>query len=224
MCGVTLFIGTSFQQMGIVYTTAGKSGFITAFYMVLVPLLSVFLGKRIRPIIWLCVAMSLTGLAMLTMKDGFSIGKGEWLTLLSAFGYALQILAIARWSPVLDGVRLSSLQFLWAGVFSIPFMLLTETIHPPAIAACWLPLLYSGVLTCGIAFTFQVIAQRYTEPTVASLIMCLESVFSAIFGALILHELLAPRELAGCAIMFAAILLSQIPERPRRSADKSGGK
>lgn len=212
LCGLALFAGSTLQQLGILYTTAGKSAFITAFYMVLVPVFSVFLGRRIRPVIWLCVVIAVTGMWLLTMRGGLSMGRGELLTLICSLGYAAQILLIDKYSPLVDGVRLSAIQFAVTGLGSIPLMVLFETPHWSQIVSCTVPILYGGIGVCGVAFTFQVLAQKYAEPTVASLIMCLESVFGAIFGALILHETMRPRELCGCIILFAAIILSQLPD------------
>jgi drug/metabolite transporter (DMT)-like permease len=215
-CGVVLFVSSSLQQIGILYTTAGKAGFITALYIVLVPLLGLFIGRRVRPILWVCVALAAAGLYLLCVKEGFSIGRGDLLVILCAFGYAIHILVIDYFSPKADGVKLSCLQFFVAGVISIPFMAIFESINWTNVFACWLPILYSGVMSCGIAYTLQIIAQKYTEPTVASLILSLESVFAVIAGIILLSEQVSPRELLGCAIMFAAILLAQLPSKEER--------
>ena len=215
-CGVVLFVSSSLQQIGILYTTAGKAGFITALYIVLVPLLGLFIGRRVRPILWVCVALAAAGLYLLCVKEGFSIGRGDLLVILCAFGYAIHILVIDYFSPKADGVKLSCLQFFVAGVISIPFMAIFESIDWTNVFACWLPILYSGVMSCGIAYTLQIIAQKYTEPTVASLILSLESVFAVIAGIILLSEQVSPRELLGCAIMFAAILLAQLPSKEER--------
>ena len=215
-CGVILFIASSLQQFGMVYTTAGKAGFITALYIVLVPILGHFIGKRIRPILWFCVALGTAGLYLLCIKEDFTIGKGDLLVILCALGFSIHILIIDHFSPKTDGVRLSCIQFLVCGIISIPCMFLFETVDLTNILACWLPILYAGVLSCGVAYTLQIVAQKDTDPTGASLIMCLESVFALLAGILILHEQISGREAAGCIIMFAAIILSQLPSKEER--------
>lgn len=211
--GVVFFIASSVQQLGMVYTTAGKAGFITALYIVIVPILGIFLKKKVRPILWICVVFATVGLYLLSIKDGFTIGKGDLLVMICAFGFAVHILVIDHFSPKVDGVKLSFLQFLVCGILSTPFMVLYESIQWKAVLACWLPILYAGVMSCGIAYTLQVIAQKETEPTVTSLILSLESVFAVIAGILILSENISMREALGCIIMFVAILMAQLPLR-----------
>lgn len=221
-CGIALFVAGSLQQIGIVYTTAGKAGFITALYVVLVPILGIFIGKKIRPLIWLCVAMSAFGLYLLCIKVGFSPGKGDMLVLLCALGFAIHILIIDYFSKKADGVKLSALQFLITGILSTPIMFILENPDLGNILDCWIPIGYAGVLSCGVAYTLQIVAQRYTDPTVASLLLCLESVFAVIAGILILHEAITPRELIGCIIMFAAIVLAQLPEKKNALGRREG--
>lgn len=215
-CGIVLFIASSLQQIGILYTTAGKAGFITALYIVLVPILGLIIGRKVRPILWVCVAIAAVGLYLLCVKEGFSIGKGDLLVIACALGYAIHILVIDHFSPKTDGVKMSCIQFFIAGVLSLPFMVIFETIDWSNIIACWMPILYSGVMSCGVAYTLQIIGQKYTEPTVASLILSLESVFAVIAGIILLSEQVSPRELLGCAVMFAAILLAQLPSKEER--------
>ncbi|MEL7655396.1 MAG: DMT family transporter [Bacillota bacterium] len=212
-CGVVLFISSSLQQIGIIYTTAGKAGFITALYIVLVPILGLFLGRKVRKILWLCVALATGGLYLLCIKEGFTIGKGDLLVLLCAFGFAVHILVIDYFSPKTDGVKMSALQFFICGVLSTPCMILFETIVWRDIIDCWLPILYAGIMSCGVAYTLQIVAQKNVEPTVASLILSLESVFAVIAGMILLSEQISPREAIGCIIMFAAIILAQLPSR-----------
>lgn len=217
-CGVVLFIASSLQQIGIIYTTAGKTGFITALYIVLVPILGLFFGRKVRRILWFCVALATVGLYLLCIKEDFSIGKGDFLVLLCAFGYAVHILVIDYFSPKTDGVKMSAIQFFICGVISTPFMIIFETINWSDVFACWLPILYAGIMSCGVAYTFQIIAQKNTEPTVASLILSLESVFALIAGMILLGETVSPREAIGCIIMFVAIILAQLPSREARLA------
>ena len=211
LCGIVLFCASSLQQTGIEYTTAGKSGFITAFYIVLVPVLGIAIGKKIRPILWLCVAMALFGLYLICIKEGFTINKGDLLVFACAFCYAVHILVIDHFSPRVNGIVLSCIQFTVVGILSVPFMAIFETVEIDKLLECWLPICYAGVMAGGVGFTLQVVAQKYTEPTVASLLMSLESVFAVLGGWLILSEVLSAKEAIGCVIMFIAIILSQLP-------------
>lgn len=215
-CGVVLFISSSLQQIGIIYTTAGKAGFITALYIVLVPILGLFLGRKVRKILWLCVALATIGLYLLCIKEDFTIGKGDLLVLICAFGFAVHILLIDYFSPKADGVKMSALQFFICGVLSTPCMIIFETIDWGNILDCWLPILYAGIMSCGIAYTLQIIAQKNTEPTVASLILSLEAVFALIAGMILLNEQISAKEAIGCIIMFTAIILAQLPSREER--------
>ena len=213
LCGIVLFCASSVQQIGIGYTTAGKSGFITAFYIVLVPVLGIAIGKKIRPILWLCVAMALFGLYLICIKEGFTINKGDLLVFVCAFCYAVHILVIDHFSPRVNGILLSCIQFTVVGILSIPFMAIFETVDIDKILECWLPICYAGVMAGGVGFTLQIVAQKYTEPTVASLLMSLESVFAVLGGWIILNEVLSTKEAIGCVIMFIAIILSQLPPK-----------
>ncbi|HWQ79672.1 MAG TPA: DMT family transporter [Anaerovoracaceae bacterium] len=217
-CGAVLFIAATLQQIGMVYTTVGKAGFITALYIVLVPIFGRFIGRKIRPVLWLCVALASFGLYLLCVKEDLSVGRGDLLMIASALGFAGHILVIDYFSPKADGIKLSCLQFLTAGLLSAPFMLLLETVNWIKIFACLQPILYSSVMSCGVAYTLQIIAQKDTEPTVASLIMSLESVFAVIAGILLLNEQVSFRETLGCVIMFAAILLAQLPSKKESPA------
>ena len=213
-CGLALFAASSLQQFGVSYTTAGKAGFITTLYVVFVPIISVLLRKKVRPIMWLCVAMGAVGLYLLCMTDAsFRLTFGDTLVLLCAVAFAVHILTVDHFSPKMDGIKLSCIQFLTVGIVSMVCMFIFE--HPDihAILDCAVPLLYAGVLSCGLGFTFQVVAQKHAEPTVASLLMSLESVFAVVFGALLLHETMTLRELSGCLIIFIAVIISQLPEK-----------
>lgn len=210
-CGLVLFLASSFQQYGLVHTTAGKAGFITALYIVIVPLLGVFMGKRVPKIIWGCVALAIAGFWLLCIKEGFTVGLGDLMVLICALFYSVHIVTIDHFSPKVDGVKMSCIQFFTAGVVSIIPMLLWEEPQASAIMDAIWTILYAGVLSSGVAYTFQIIAQRHTEPTVATLLMSLESVFAALSGWLILNESLLPKELLGCVLVFIAVILAQIP-------------
>lgn len=217
-CGIILFVASSLQQYGMLYTTAGKAGFITALYIVLVPLLGLFLKRRVRPLVWLCVALATIGLYLLSVEEGLSIGKGGWLVMACAVGFAVHILVIDHFSPHVNGVKLSCLQFFVCGLLSTPFMLAFETIDWAGIVSSWLPILYAGIMSCGVAYTLQIIAQRDTDPTIASIILSLESVFALLTGIAILSEQVTARQAAGCATMLTATILAQLPSREGRRA------
>ena len=215
-CGVLLCIASNLQQFGIMYTSVGKSGFITAMYIVLVPVVGIFLKKKAGVKIWCSVAIAVCGLYLLCMTDnGFSIQKGDLLLLLGAVVFSFHILTIDYFSPKVDGVKMSCIQFFTCGILSMVCMFLFEQPQIGAILQAWMPIVYAGVLSCGVAYTLQIVGQKGMNPTVASLILSTESVISVIAGWLILHQKLSGRELLGCVLMFAAIILVQLPERKR---------
>lgn len=215
-CGLLLFAATSLQQIGIQYTTAGKAGFITAFYIVIVPVLGIFLRKRIGWKVWIAVVIALFGLYFLCITEHFTVGKGDILIFVCALIFSLHILVIDRFSPKVDGVKMSCIQFFVCGIASMPFMFVLETPRLGAMLEGWMPLMYAGVLSCGVAYTLQIIGQKNVNPAVASLILSLESCFSVLAGWIVLGERLSRREFAGCVLMFAAIILAQLPEKERQ--------
>ena len=216
VCGFFLCGASALQQIGIAYTSVGHAGFLTALYILIVPVLGVFMGKLPSARIWLCIALALVGLYMLCMtEEGFSMSLGDVLVTLCALVFALHIIAVDRLAGALDGVKISFVQMTFAGVLSLIFALIFEEPNLGDIVASWRPIAYAGVLSCGVAYTLQIIGQKYTEPTVASIIMSLESVFAVLGGAIILKEKTTLPELAGCALMFAATVISQLPERKK---------
>lgn len=212
-CGLALFAASNFQQFGIQYTTVGKAGFITACYIVIVPIIGLFLGKKCSPFIWAAVVMALIGLYLLCITDGFSIGRGDILVLICAVLFSLHILVIDHFSPKADGVKLSCIQFLVCGILSTVLALILEHPQISSILTAWLPILYAGVMSCGVAYTLQIVGQKNVNPTVASLILSLESCISVLAGWILLGQKLSAKELIGCVIMFAAIILAQLPEK-----------
>lgn len=212
-CGVILTVSTSLQQIGIQYTSAGKAGFITTLYILIVPILGLFLGKKAGAKTWAGVALAVAGLYFLCIKSGFSIGRGDFFVLLCAFTFSFHILTVDYFSDKVDGVKLSCLQFLVCGILCAFPTMLVERPQFAQIAAAWLPIAYAGVLSSGVGYTLQIVAQKHLKPTVASLFMSLESVFSALTGWIVLHERLSARELLGCALVFAAVILAQLPEK-----------
>lgn len=219
VCGVVLCIASTLQQIGIIYTTAGKAGFLTAMYIVLVPVLGLYLKRKAGLQLWISVGLALLGLYLLCMKGAFSLNGGDVLLILCAVGFSVHIMVVDYFSPKLDGMILSCIQFLVAGLISGIGMLLSEQFDWHMVLLAAKPILYSGVLSCGVGYTLQVIAQKGLNPTVASLLMSLESVVSVIAGFLVLHEVLSGRELLGCVFMFAAVILAQIPVKRLVLAD-----
>lgn len=211
LCGLCLFMATNLQQIGLTSTEAGKAGFITTFYIILVPVLGLFLRKKTGAVTWLAVAVALGGLFFLCVKPGeVRIAPGDLLVLGCAFFFAVQILVIDFFVQEVDGVLLSCVQFAVDGVLSLIAAFLFEKPDFPALFRGWIPLLYTGILSCGVAYTLQILGQKNLHPTVASLLMSLESAFAVLGGWLILHERLTRRELLGCALMLAAVLLVQL--------------
>lgn len=222
-CGVCLFAASSLQQFGMKDTTVGKSGFITAMYMVLVPVFGIFLKKKTGIRIWIAVALAAAGMYLLCMTKGdLYLQKGDLFLFGCAVVFSFQILAVDHFSPLVDGVKLSIIQTLTNAVLGSVMMLLFE--HPSLadIFAAWLPIVYAGALSSGVAYTFQIIGQRDMDPTIASLIMSLESVISVLAGWLVLHQSLTRRELSGCALAFIAIVLAQLPERGKKPGAQTG--
>lgn len=220
-CGVLLFAASSLQQVGIQYTTAGKAGFITAFYIVFVPVLGIFLGKKTGWKVWTAVILALAGLYFLCITEKFTIGKGDIFLFACALVFSLHILVIDYFSPKVEGVKMSCIQFLVCGIISLPFMFLLETPRMGAIVDAAWPLLYAGVLSCGVAYTLQIIGQKNVNPAIASLILSLESCFSVLAGWVILGEKLSVCESIGCILMFAAIILAQLPDKKDKEMAKN---
>lgn len=215
-CGVVLCIASSLQQMGIYFDTdAGKAGFITSLYIVIVPLLGMLFGKKVKPSVWVCVCMGIIGFYMLTIagKGGsteFGFKTGDFFVLLCAFCFACHIMVIDHFAPKCDGVKMSCVQFFVTGIVSLILMAIFETPVLEDIIDCWLPILYCGVLSCGVAYTLQILAQKDAEPTAATLIMSLESVFAVLFGVLLAGERLTLIEGLGCIVIFIAVVTPQL--------------
>ncbi len=219
-CGLVLGIASCVQQVGVSMTTAGKAGFITALYIILVPILGIFLKKKIPGRIWLCVLIALAGFWLLCIREGFTISTGDLYCLLCAFCFSVHIMVIDHFTDQdTDGILISCIQFLAAGFVSAVLTFLFETPSWSSILDAKVTILYAGVLSSGAGYTLQIIAQRYTKPTVATLLMSLESVFAALFGCLLLHEVLTLRELLGCVLVFAAVILAQIPLPSKRPSE-----
>lgn len=218
-CGLALCAAGNVQQIGLYYTSVSHTGFITALYVVIVPLMGLFLRKKVSPVMWCCVAASAVGLYLLCIPaSGFGqINVGDIIIFICAICFAVHILVIDHFSPKVDGVKLSCIQFFVAGIVSLIIMPIADPALgfalPTAgnICASWFTILYAGIMSCGIAFTFQVLGQKDTEPAIASMILCLESVFALLAGMVFLGEMMSMREIVGCVIMFAAIIIANLP-------------
>lgn len=214
-CGIALAVASTLQQWGILFTTVGKAGFITAMYIVIVPLLGVFIGKKVRPLIIGCVAIAVVGFYFLCMTESLRLGLGDFLVLLCAIAFSIHILVIDHFSPKVDGVKMSAIQFLTAAIISaVPTLLWEQPVFTEILQA-WQPVLYAGVMSCGVAYTLQIIAQKNADPTVASLLLSLESVFSVLAGWVLLGQGLSLKEMFGCVLIFCAIILAQLPEKKK---------
>lgn len=211
ICGLLLCAASGIQQIGIQHTTAGKAGFLTALYIVIVPVIGLFMGKKCSPLVGVSIALATIGLYLLSIKDGFEMCTGDIYVIVSAVLFAFHIIAIDYFAPKCDGVKLSCIQFGISGILGTCLALIVEQPQLEGIMAAWLPIAYAGVLSCGVAYTLQIIGQRDMNPTVASLILSLESVISVLAGWILLQQALSGREMAGCLIMFCAIVLAQLP-------------
>ena len=211
LCGSALFVAVSLQQVGLVYTDAGKAGFLTAMYIVWVPVLGAFLGQKPQLTIIISVVMAVIGLYLLSCMGASGINKGDLFLMGCALAFAVQIRCIDRFAGNLDGLRLNCVQSLVVAVISIPFMVCTETVDVSSVLSCWQTLCFAGILSMGVAYTLQVTGQKSLEPTTASLIMSLESVFAVLGGWWLLNESMTCWEITGCVLVFAAVILSQLP-------------
>lgn len=216
VCGIFLFFANCFQQTGIQYTTVGKAGFITTFYIIIVPLIGLFFKKYCGILTWIGVVVALAGLYFLCITQKLTIQRGDALILCCSVLYAGQILAIDHYNPFVDGVKMSCIQFLTGGILGAVFMFLFENPSIAMILSAAGPILYTGIMSTGVGYTLQIVGQKGLNPTVAALILSLESVFSALSGYLFLHQVLTTRELIGCALMFIAIVLAQLPDIRRK--------
>ena len=215
LCGCALFVASSLQQLGLVYTDAGKAGFITAMYIVLTPILGLFLKRKPPKATVFSVLLAVVGLYLLSCMGVTEINKGDLYLMGCALAFAVQINCIGHFAAGLDGFRMNCIQSLTVAVLSIPFVIFTETVDVGNLIACWFPLCFAGMLSMGLAYSLQIVGQKSLEPTTASLIMSLESVFAAIGGWWLLNERMSGPELLGCGMVFAAVVISQLPEKKK---------
>lgn len=213
ICGCALFVASSLQQIGLIYTDAGKAGFITAMYIVLVPVLGLFLKRKPPKATVFSVALAVVGLYLLSCMGVTEINKGDLALMGCALAFAVQINCVDLLAEGLDGFRMNCIQSLTVAVLSIPFAAFTETVDMQNLLSCWFPLCFAGVLSMGVAYSLQIVGQKDLEPTAASLIMSLESVFAAIGGWWLLGERMSGTELLGCGLVFAGVVISQLPDK-----------
>lgn len=215
ICGIIIFFASTIQQFGIAQTTVGKAGFISVLYILIVPFFGLLLKQKLPKMIWICCFLALAGLYLLCMNESFSLSKGDFTVLISAIAFAIHILAIDHFAPKVDCVKLSCIQFLVGGGICVICMFIFEKPDIRSIINAWLPILYAGALSGGVGYTLQTVAQKWTKPSVASLLMSLESVFAVLAGAVILQQIPTLREISGCILMFASIIIIQLPEKKK---------
>lgn len=223
-CGVVLCLATTVQTIGLKYTSPGKGGFITALYMVIVPIIGLFTGKKLRPVLIAAVAIAVCGLYLMCINTELSINKGDIFIFICAFLFAIHILIIDKVSPLVDGVKLSCIQFFVCGIINVVWMFIFEEPQIKPILNAWIPIAYAGICSCGIGYTLQIVGQKYTDPTSASILMSLESLFATLSNVILVAlgwnltgGQLSIREIIGCVLMFAAIMLVQLPEKSAKS-------
>lgn len=212
-CGVAICIASTLQQFGILSTSVGKAGFITALYIVLVPIFGLFLKIKPSKMVWLCAVLAVVGLYLLCVNETLTLNFGDILVFCCALVFTVHIMVIDYFSPKANGVTLSCIQFLFSGVVSLILAFIFETPQISAIVSGIVPVLYAGVMSCGVAYTLQIIGQKHVEPAIASLILSLESVVSVLAGWLILHEVLSGKEMLGSLLMFLAVIMVQLPKK-----------
>lgn len=217
LCGVAIFLGASLQQWGIVYTTAGKAGFITALYIILVPILGLFLHKKVGKLTWVGVLLATVGLYLLSIKQGFAIEKGDAIVLAGTIFWAMHILIVDAFVEKVDGLKLSCVQFFVAGILSAIAAFILETPSLATILSAYGPILYTAFMVVGVAYTLQIIGQKSTSPTIAAIILSMESLFAVISGAIFLKEVMSIREIIGCVLMFIAVIIAQINTDPKET-------
>ncbi len=219
-CGIALFVASILQQIGIKYTTVGKAGFITSLYMIIVPIIGIILGRKASKKVWFSVLIAIIGMYFLCMNGESGLNKGDLLVLCCAVGFSFHILIIDHFSPMVNGIKMSCIQFWVCAAVSAIFMFIFEKPDINSIIAAWAPILYAGALSSGAGYTLQIVAQKDIDPTVASLICSLESVFSVLFGWILLRQALSAKELFGCILVFIGVILTQIPDRKKITANK----
>ncbi len=219
IAGCALFIATSLQQMGVMGTTAGKAGFITGLYMVIVPILGLFLKQKVNKSTWIGIVIAIIGLYLLSINEDFSISNGDLLVLIGSVGWAIHILLIDNFTKKIDPLKLSSIQFATCSILSLVMAIIFEDINMVGISGAMVSILYGGLLSVGVAYTLQVVAQKNAKPSHAAILLSMESVFGALGGAMFLGERIGTRGLVGCILIFIAIIISQLKPSEKGSKD-----
>lgn len=219
IAGCALFIATSLQQMGVMGTTAGKAGFITGLYMVIVPILGLFLKQKVNKSTWIGIVIAIIGLYLLSINEDFSISNGDLLVLIGSVGWAVHILLIDNFTKKIDPLKLSSVQFATCSILSLVMAIIFEDINMVGISGAMVSILYGGLLSVGVAYTLQVVAQKNAKPSHAAILLSMESVFGALGGAMFLGERIGTRGLVGCILIFIAIIISQLKPSEKGSKD-----
>lgn len=219
IAGCALFIATSLQQMGVMGTTAGKAGFITGLYMVIVPILGLFLKQKVNKSTWIGIVIAIIGLYLLSINEDFSISNGDLLVLIGSVGWAIHILLIDNFTKKIDPLKLSSVQFATCSILSLVMAIIFEDINMVGISGAMASILYGGLLSVGVAYTLQVVAQKNAKPSHAAILLSMESVFGALGGAMFLGERIGARGLVGCILIFIAIIISQLKPSEKGSKD-----
>ncbi len=220
IAGCALFIATSLQQMGVMGTTAGKAGFITGLYMVIVPILGLFLKQKVNKSTWIGIVIAIIGLYLLSINEDFSISNGDLLVLIGSVGWAVHILLIDNFTKKIDPLKLSSVQFATCSILSLVMAIIFEDINMVGISGAMVSILYGGLLSVGVAYTLQVVAQKNAKPSHAAILLSMESVFGALGGAMFLGERIGARGLVGCILIFIAIIISQLKPSEKGSKDR----
>lgn len=216
ICGILLFVASSLQQNGLKYSTVGKAGFLTALYIVIVPVLGSLFGRKASAAVWVGVLIALAGTYIMSVGSSMNLELGDLLLIAGALFYSIHILVVDRYIADINGIQLSCIQMLVCGILSMTVALITEQPEIQDMLSAWLPLLYAGVLSSGVAYTLQIVGQRYVNPAVAPIIMSLESVFALLTGWLYLKQALSIEELIGCGLVFIAVILAQLPEKAKK--------
>ena len=218
-CGIVLCVASLFQQFGVMYTTVGKAGFITALYIIIVPFMSVILRQRIGRKAWIAAIIAVIGFYLMCMSGDMTLSLGDGLTLIGAVFWSVHILVIDYFAPKGDCIIISAIQFLCSGCICTIGTILFEDLTLSAVLDCTVPLLYAGIMSCGVAYTLQIVGQKGVKPSLACLILSLESVFSALAGWVILGEKMAAIEIFGCILVFAGVVLAQLPDKSKEPMD-----
>ncbi|WP_283607321.1 DMT family transporter [Faecalispora anaeroviscerum] len=210
LCGTAMFLGAYFQQLGLAHTTVGKTGFITSMYIVLIPLFGLFFHRKTELKTWICIALATVGLYLLCMSENFSISKGDFYVLISAVFWSIQITLVDTYSKKTDSLELVLVEFMISGLFSLFCALQLESPTTQAVTSSIGPILYTGIMVVGVAYTLQALGQKTVAPAIAGLILSMESLFAAVAGAVAFQETMSLREISGCVFMFCALILTQI--------------